>query len=832
MLTLDINGVWNLQPLHRENIAPYTKYFQHQAHIPCTLPGDIHSALLESSVISDPYIGTQELDIQWVGRNDWVLERTFLVSEEMLADRSAVLTLTMADTIISVWVNGKQVGSCDNQFRRWRFDVSEALTIGENSIKLVFTSAESHALALAEKLPYPIPYSVYPVSAKHRNLVRKTQCHSGWDWGPCILSFGIYEPIQLAFVDEGIIESITCTTNLLGDDSWNLVVDVVFNAKKALSLPCSATCGSASQEGTIETHVGLNRITFRLVCNKVHPWWPNGEGKAVLYPLQLAIGAQKATKRIGFRTLEVKTEEDAEGGKGMVFSVNGRDIFAKGANWIPLDAFMGRLTRERYDQLLQYAIDANMNMLRVWGGGLYEKEDFYELCDEKGILVWQDCMFSCSMYPSDPAFLANVEAELRYQVPRLHDHPSLALWCGNNEDLGAISWYEESRRNRDRYVVDYDRLNEGVVGKVIKELDPSRTWWPSSPSAGEGDFSDNWHSDKRGDMHFWSVWHEGKSFEEYYSIKPRFVSEFGYQSFPSLSTVATYAQKSMWNLTSVEMEHHQKNPRGNSIIIENFSRYYRFPSSFEQMLYLSQVQQAAAMKMAIEYYRTTMPRCMGTLYWQLNDNWPVASWSSIDYTGKWKLLHYAAKRFYAPVLPIAYHKEDGKVEVYIVNDGPKAVEDAKLSVKFCTFDAQKLGKQEYRLTIEPKSSTHMCTIDLKRNHKLDRRKTFIYIKLKSDDLYIENCLLLDKPKACELLDPQLLTQVEKVSGGFAVTVSCTYPAFEVALDAQDLKGVFSDNLFAIRPTAQKVVVFKTQEKITLKQFREKLKVFDLYNSGR
>jgi beta-mannosidase len=436
------------------------------------------------------------------------------------------------------------------------------------------------------------------------------------------------------------------------------------------------------------------------------------------------------------------------------------------------------------------------------------------------------------MYPSDPSFLASVEAELRYQVNRLHDHPSLALWCGNNEDLGAISWYEESRKNPYRYVIDYDRLNEGVVGKVIKDLDPNRTWWPSSPSAGPSDFSDNWHNDKRGDMHFWSVWHEGKSFEEYYSIKPRFVSEFGYQSFPSLSTVATYAQPSMWNLTSVEMEHHQKNPRGNSIIIENFSRYYRFPTNFEQMLYLSQVQQATAMKMAIEYWRTTMPHCMGTLYWQLNDNWPVASWSSIDYTLKWKLLHYAAKRFYAPALPIAYQKEDGKVEVYIVNDGPKGIEDAKLSVKFCTFDGQKLGKQEYRLTIDAKSSTHMCTIDLKKKPKIDRQKTFIYLKLKSDDLYIENCLLLDKPKACQLCDPGIETHIEKASGGFLVTVSCTHPAFEVALDAQDLKGVFSDNLFNIRPTAQKVVFFKTHESITALQFKEKLKVFDVFSSSK
>ena len=829
---LSINGTWHLSPLKSDEVAQFCPYFLTHDHIDCTLPGDIHSALLSQGLIPDPYQGCNELDIQWVGKHDWVLTKPVDISEEQLAAGSAVLTLTMADTFITLLVNEVEIGRCDNQFRRWRFDVQHALRKGENTLKLVFESAEKRAIEEAAKLPYPIPYSVYPVSAKHRNLVRKTQCHSGWDWGPCILSFGVYEEIHLQFVQEGLVESVSCTTKEVDETTWDLTVEVMYNAKARLNLPCRAEIADSMQEGSIETIVGMNKITFRLLCHNIQRWWPNGEGKAVLYPLTLTIGGQEVTKRVGFRTLTVKTEEDGEGGKGMVFSVNGRDLFAKGANWIPMDALFSRITRDRYDQLLQACVDANMNMIRVWGGGLYEHEDFYDLCDEKGLLIWQDCMFSCAMYPSNPEFLASVEAELRYQVPRLKDHPSLALWCGNNEDLGAITWYEESLKNRDRYVIDYDRLNEGVVAKVIAELDPERTWWPSSPSAGPGDFSDNWHDDSRGDMHFWSVWHEGKRFEAYYAINPRFVSEFGYQSFPSLSTVASYAPPTMWNLTSPVMEHHQKNDRGNSIIIENFSRYFRFPSDFEQMLYLSQVQQAMAMRMAIEYWRTTMPHCMGTLYWQLNDNWPVASWSSIDYTGKWKLLHYAAKRFYAPALPIAYQKEDGKVEVYVVNDGPRPIMDAKLSVKFCSFDGQKLGKQEYRLDVREKSSTHLCTLDLHRKPKLDKTKAFLYLKLKSDDLYLENCLLLAESKKCSLEDPGIETVVNKASGGFSITVSCRNPAFEVALDAGSLKGVFSDNLFAIRPTAQKVVLFKTQEKITVKQMRDSLKVFDLYHASR
>ncbi|HKM05910.1 MAG TPA: glycoside hydrolase family 2 protein, partial [Sphaerochaeta sp.] len=406
-----------------------------------------------------------------------------------------------------------------------------------------------------------------------------------------------------------------------------------------------------------------------------------------------------------------------------------------------------------------------------------------------------------------------------------------ALWCGNNEDLGAISWYEESKNNPWRYVIDYDRLNEGTVGRVIQELDPARQWWPSSPSAGPGDYSDNWHNDNKGDMHFWSVWHDGKPFEEYYTIKPRFVSEFGYQSFPSLSTVEEYAPSSQHNLTSEVMEHHQKNVRGNSIIIENFSRYFLFPHGFEQMLYLSQVQQAMAMKTAIEYWRTLRPHCMGTLYWQLNDNWPVASWSSIDYTGKWKLLHYSAKQFFAPSLPIAYMKDTGKVEVYVVHDKSFPLSNVKVSVKVYRFNGEKVSKQKYILDILPQSSTHVSTIELDKN-TIDPREMFLSIKMETDSLYIEDVLLLDRPKRCSLLDPSLDLHVENAQEGFAVTVSSKAPAFQVALDAGPLKGVFSDNLFCVRPTAQKMVIFKTREKISLEKFKDNLKIFDLYGSSR
>jgi len=832
MKTIDLNGQWRLSPRDKNLVAPFCTYFLKHQSIPCTLPGDIHTALIEQELIPDPYWGTNELDIQWVGQQDWVLSKDITCTQDVLNTGSPILTLTMADTVISILINGQEAGKCNNQFRRFRFDLSPFLHVGSNLIELVFTSAEKQAIKEAEQLSYPIPYSVYPVSAKHRNLIRKTQCHSGWDWGPCIMSFGVYEPMELQFIDEGIIESQVTDTTQLADGSWDVVVTVIYNAVKQQELEASVSVSDQKQTGNVKLQLGLNKLTFHLHCNDVELWYPNGEGKSTLYILELTIGNQCKTKRIGFRTIEVKTEDDEDGqGRGMVFSVNGRDVFAKGANWIPMDALFSRITFERYEALLQYCVDANMNMIRLWGGGLYEMDAFYDMCDEKGILIWHDCMFSCSMYPANQAFLENVEAELRYQIPRLRDHASIALWCGNNEDLGAIGWYEESKNNPERYIADYQLLNEDTVGRVIKELDPHRMWWPSSPSAGPGDFSDNWHNDNKGDMHFWSVWHEGKPFEDYYSIKPRFVSEFGYQSFPSKSTIELYANDADFNLTSEVMEHHQKNDRGNSIIIENFSRYFRFPSGFEQMLYLSQVQQAMAMKTAIEYWRTTRPHCMGTLFWQLNDNWPVASWSSIDYTGKWKLLHYAAKQFYAPSLPIAYCKKEGQVEVYVVHDKVEPLQDAKVSVKFCRFNGEKLFKQEYRQDFAPQSSTHITTIDLKKLN-IDAKECFIYFKLKTDDLYIENALLLDRPKRCSLVNPKLSMEIAEAQKGFSITIRCKAPAFDVALDASEIEGTFSDNLFNIRPTAQKVVLFKTKEKLTVEQFKGKLNVFDLWQSSR
>ncbi len=829
MKSINLNGEWRLSPADSQATAQYQRYFTSHQSVPCQIPGDIHAALLQQQLIVDPYQDTCELDMQWVGKVDWLLTHGFTVTQEDLEAGRAILTLSSVDTFGTIIVNGVTVHQCVNQFRRWRIDITKQLHVGQNTITILFKSAENEAVSIASELPYPIPYSQYPVFSPHRNLVRKCQCHSGWDWGPCVMAFGIYDPISLDFLPTGYIDSVTTDTFPISESRWQAKVLLRYEAWQEGELPVKLWLKDQSIETVVSVRPGMNEIPLSIEVDAINPWWPAGQGKQHLYNMEVTAGDQQVSKKIGFRTMEVKTIEDANGGKGMTFCVNGRDIFAKGANWIPMDAIPSRMTRERYSQLLQDCVDANMNMIRVWGGGIYEKDCFYDLCDALGIMIWQDCMFGCSMYPAYDSFLDNVRHELAYQIRRLHDHPCIAIWCGNNEDLGAINWYEESRTNRDRYLIDYDRLNEGVVGDMVRKLDPHRAWWPSSPSAGPKDFSDNWHNDSRGDMHFWSVWHEGKAFDAYLSIRPRFVSEFGYQSFPSLSTVSTYAAEEEMNLTSAVMEHHQKNDRGNTIIIENFARYFRFPKDFENQLYLSQAQQALAMRTAIEYWRSLRPYCMGTLYWQLNDNWPVASWSSIDYTGKWKLLHYAAKRFYAPLMPVAYIK-DGALQVYVLNDTESSYEDAKLSIKVSRFNGDKLPKQVQHISIEPQSSMHVCTVALK-DIGAKPTEAFIYLKLRTTDVYVENTVLLEKPKHCALCNPMLDLQVTEAQGGFNISVSCKAPAFWVSLDAGETAGRFSDNFFDIRPTAPKQVMFRAKEPITLDEFKQRLKVYDLYSSG-
>ncbi len=807
-LEMDLRGTWTLKG---NRIA-----------VAAELPGDNFSALLRAGKIPDPYWERNEQDVLRVGRSDWTFERTIEIDPKLLDRPSVFLNCDQVDTLARFYINDQLVGESDNMFRRWRWEVKHALRRGKNKIRIEIDSPEKAAIEKAKRLPYPIPCTSFvSIHSPHRNLLRKAQCHGGWDWGPCLMVSGVYGDLYLRGVSLGRIEHVYTEQKFSGKHCDLQVFCEVYSPQGGKSQFGIEIDGKRCSRH-VDLHPGLNILSDTIRLAGIRRWWPAGHGDQPLYDLTVSAGDDTVRKKIGFRTLVVRSDED-RAGLSLVFNVNGRDIFCKGANWIPCDALPSRQTRPALNQLLSSAIEANMNMLRVWGGGQFESEDFYELCDEKGLLLWHDFMFSCALYPADAEFSENVRQEIEYQVKRLRDHASIAIWCGNNENVGALNWYEESRKNRDRYLVDYDRLNEGVIGKTVDECDPTRRFWPSSPCGGRNDYSDCWHNDSRGDMHFWSVWHEVKPFEAYYEVKPRFCSEFGYQSFPSLETISTFAAQKDFNVSSPVMEHHQKNPGGNTRIVEMFTQLFRFPDGFENFVYLSQVQQALAIKAAVEHWRTLRPHCMGTLFWQLNDLWPVCSWSSIEYGGRWKLVHYAAKRFYAPLLITAV-PVDGAIEILAVNDHTRKV-PVQVMLEVKDFSGKTFWQRKLEDSLAKESARRLAR--LKEAEITERpNETFLTLRMQSDEGVCRNEFFFRKFKECDLQAAKVKAAAVKVDGRPGVKLTTDKPAFFVSLSTPD-GAVFSDNCFSLIPGETREIAvsngIQPESQLQLKHLRETYK---------
>jgi beta-mannosidase len=491
-----------------------------------------------------------------------------------------------------------------------------------------------------------------------------------------------------------------------------------------------------------------------------------------------------------------------------------------GANWIPADAIPSRITPAVVRDLLESARATNMNMIRVWGGGQYEPDYFYNLCDELGLLIWQDFMFSCMSYPSDRPFLANVEVEIRQQIRRLSHHASMAIWCGDNEVIGSLTWYPETRANTERYIANYDRLNS-LLHRLVEDEDPERRFWPSSPSLGYMDFSDGWHQDTRGDLHYWSVWHEAKDFSAYRDVNPRFASEFGFQSFTSMKVIETFAAPEDMNPSSPVMESHQRNGGGNARILETMTRYFRFPADFEKMVFLSQVQQGLAIKTAIEYWRSTKPRCMGTLYWQINDTYPVASWSSLDYGGGWKLMHYMARRFYLPITVVVV--PDGNTLLFrAVND---TADKADISLEIRAVDA--LGGDRIMATAEATTRPDKATVVTKL--KLDDLGPNEFLAFSWRDskgrIMGENDYFPKAYKAYDLAPARVTATWSGPEDAPELTLATDKPALFVTAEVDGL-GYFSDNALTLLPGQPATLTFTPRlgAKVSRKAMEKSLKI--------
>ncbi|PFG57769.1 beta-mannosidase [Vibrio sp. ES.051] len=793
MTHFELNGQWLLTSPQRPDIE-----------IPMSIPGDNVSALLQAGRIPDPYFADNEDKVRWIEECDWHISREFDLDALGLSAKQVWMTLTRVDTLATFYINGELVLTCSNMFARQRVDIKPYLKQGTNTIRVEFARVDLEGLARAEKLPFPIPSAMGNNQIPHMNLIRKTQCHSGWDWGICLMISGIYDPIQIDEVNELWLKGFS--TDQQWQDDGSVIIDVLVEVETdyqshEISVEFNGEIQAILTEGS-----GLYRYAFHM--DEPQLWWPSGYGEAHLYLITVFSGDQQLSRKIGLRQLSLNNQAD-EHGSAMEFVVNGTPINAKGANWIPVDAMPDRECESRYRNLLQSAVDANMNMIRVWGGGQYESETFYRLCDELGLLVWQDMMFACSLYPSNEDFVTSVEAELRFQIQRLKEHPSIALWCGDNEVIGAIGWYDESKHNKVKYTVNYDRLNR-VVEQVITQQDNTRHFWPSSPCNGELDFGDAWHDDSKGDMHFWDVWHSGKSFSAYLDINPRFCSEFGFQSWPSFAEVKQFVPEQDWNITSPTFEHHQKNPSGNSIITEMFTRYFRFPSGFEQMLYLSQVQQAIAIKTACDHWRAISPVCRGMLYWQLNDNWPVSSWSSLEYSGRWKQLHYHAKRFFAPQY-LVFSEHTGKLSLHVLNDAQESV-SVHAQLNWVNWLGEVKQSWQLEQTVPNDSNTIVWQLDDEFDAS-ELKSGFLHVEAQVGEDRISNTWFsTHELKTLPMAQANIKVDIE----GSRILLTADKPAFFVHLES-DVDGRFSDSSFTMLANTPVTVEYLGEDIFGMKQ---------------
>jgi len=800
--TIDLAGTWNLA--YADGL--------HDAVYACPVPGDVQSALLASGAIPDPYYGRNEEKVQWVSRTEWEISRTFSADRALLASKSVILRLEDVDTFAEISLNGHLLGKTSNRFRRWEFDVKPYLKEGANELVGVFRNAEAEAERLAAASPRA--FGMCNVTVKGMPYIRKPGCHGGWDWGITLMTVGFCGPVQLIATDDVRLDYLRA--------------EPVFNDDYS-HCDLTVTAETTSWDGK----KGEVKKTFPI--EKPELWWPNGMGEQKFFTYSITVGSDVVTRKVGLRKIEVVNTPDKDpktGKDGLSFylKVNGIPVFCKGADWIPCDALDARQTPEKYADLLGSAREANFNMIRVWGGGAYEKDAFYELCDKLGLLVWQDFMFACATYPWNDDFAAEVKAEAEHQVKRLRDHASIALWCGDNECTGALHWFDWEKG---KDVVDDNIAKWSAKAKTIKGViaaeDPARVFWPSSPAVGPDDYSAaGWKEDSCGDMHYWDVWHGNKSFDAYYSVRPRFCSEFGFQSYSSREVAETYCDGAKLALDDPDFAHHQKDGGGNVRIRNTMGRYFRDPAAIDDVLYLSQVQQAYAIRTAVESWRHQSPRCMGTLFWQMNDDWPVASWSSVEYGGKWKQLQYHAKRFYAPVAVVAVPGADDptRTEVWAINDTAREVA-GELETLRVPFAGAPETVEKLAVKIAPRSTGLVAVYRADRFGAAAKPfTTFAAFKLRvNGEVIASNERFFDYFKHLPLAKTKLAVSVAPAPAGkVAVTVKAEKSVFFVWLDAPGVRGTFDDDSFTLLAGETKRVLFTPKGRFDYEAFEKALTV--------
>lgn len=770
--------------------------------LPASVPGGVHTDLLALGRIPDPFVGDNEKSVAWVAESDWEYRRSFDVRPELFQREHIWLVCDGLDTLASLSLNGQPLGSTANMFRQYRWDVKPLLKPVGNELRISFESVVRYA----QKKQMMRPLRGVPQAISGGPHVRKAPCQFGWDWGPQLPPIGVWKDIRLEGFDTARLAQVH-----LRQFHANGAVRVeagieVDNWSEALaaSLQITAPDGAIHAARAVLQPGTDNRLAVEI--EKPLLWWPNGLGEQPLYRVQVRLHQadtvlDEKAFHLGLRTIELRQEPDTWG-RSFMFVVNGQPIFAKGANWIPADSFPTRLTSAALEGLIRSAAAAHHNMLRVWGGGFYEDERFYDLCDRYGILVWQEFIFSCSIYPLDePEFLDNVHAEVVENVRRLRHRASLALWCGNNEmEQGWVEWGWDTAELRALRSA-YERFFHHTLREWCTAEDPDHAYWPSSPSSDTPFEKPN--GQVQGDAHYWDVWHGRKPFTAYRKQYPRFMSEFGFQALPPLETIRTFAAEHDWNMTSYVMEQHQKNASGNSLMVGQMLDTFRLPRDFEALVYLSMVLQAEGIRYGVEHWRRHTDRVSGTLYWQLNDCWPVASWSSLDYFGRWKALHYAARRFYAPLL-LSIEDDPPCQSVFLTSD---LREQWQGSVRWLlsTLDGKLLASGEKAARVDPFSVTAVETFDFSKFLTHDSRRDLVFVaELRQGERRLSQQSSFFVPtKHLSLSDPQINAKLSLQGGQLVIELCGRSLARLVECSLAGADVVFSDNYFDL--PAQKTV---------------------------
>ncbi|MEY3678986.1 MAG: hypothetical protein RI924_1127 [Bacteroidota bacterium] len=770
---------------------------------PATVPGTVHTDLLQQELIPDPFFGENEQKVQWVEQKSWIYETRFDVPVNELAKSKQELVFEGLDTYARVYLNGKEILSADNMFRTWTLPVKGLLKAKGNQLKIVFEPVNPRTISLATQLPYTLP-------GGENVFIRKAQYQFGWDWGPRLVTCGIWKPIQLVCWNDNRIKEVQVLQRSLNEEL--AVIDLMCSlnepAKKTLVLQTSFSDAKTKTKAQAKIAQGEQTGIIHLEVSSPQFWWSNGLGKAHLYQLDLKLKDQDKTldsyqSEIGLRTIEIVQNKDSLG-SGFQVQLNGVPVFMKGANIIPTDSFMPRTSLSVYEQLVEEAKESNMNMLRVWGGGVYGDDAFYRLCDRNGILVWQDFMFAGSPYPADEAFLNNVATEIKEQVIRLRNHPSLALWCGNNEiSEGWFNWgwqkqYQYSPADSANIKAAYDRTFEQFIPSILNELDPGRFYHPSSPANGWGRMK----SYQEADVHYWGVWWGMEPFENYEKKVGRFVSEYGFQGMPAYSSLSKYLEEKDRYLISPALKNHQKHGRGFETISSYMERDYPMPTSLEDYAYLSQLLQTRGMKTAIEAHRRAMPYCMGSLYWQLNDCWPVTSWSTLDYYGMPKAAHYQLKSLFKNLM-ISVSGEANQKQIHVVSDRLTEL-TGSLDWQVLSFEGKVLYQQILPIQIEANSAKVYAEIDTKNIPDFDPSRSVLLCQLVNEEgTLAEQVYYFARDKDLNLSKAQIsLKKLSKDS--FLLTAERLARGVYVSWEDR----VAEQNYFDLMPGETKIIRFK------------------------